>query len=235
MSTQYFNKIAAPKDLMFYLDFASDFCYPNGKDVSIYSDLIGNETFSSNGDVLYLNQYEGINNFSGVNTRILSDNLDTFPNSFTEFSVFAWFKHDNVSSDYRVAFYKGNGGTVGSSEFWIGISSGNNVVATIGANTGVGWAAGQTDFDGISNDNWINAGCCWDGSICKVYVNGQFNLQYDLTTYSRNAGRPITLGTAGESPSYQFIGNISNATIYNRALTDDEVLTNYNALKYRFD
>jgi hypothetical protein len=45
----------------------------------------------------------------------------------------------------------------------------------------------------------------------------------------------ITIGRSDQSPSFDYMsGNIAQVSIYNRALTDAEILQNYNATKTRF-
>ena len=69
-----------------------------------------------------------------------------------------------------------------------------------------------------------------------VYINGQraTNAAYVEPT-SGNTESDYTYSNLGSrSDGYHFIGDVSTMTIYNRALSANEVLHNYNALKGRF-
>jgi hypothetical protein len=73
----------------------------------------------------------------------------------------------------------------------------------------------------------------YNGSTIKIYLNG-------VQVHNENASGNITQTNSnvfigGEpSQSYFFNGRIASSQIYNRALSAQEVLQNYNALKSRF-
>ena len=70
------------------------------------------------------------------------------------------------------------------------------------------------------------------GSICKGYINAieRFSLSSILTTSTNNT----SIGYDITRTNYPFKGNISQASIYNRALTPAEIQQNYNATKGRY-
>ena len=94
-----------------------------------------------------------------------------------------------------------------------------------------------------SNNVWYNV-CCTvtqdvtsGTSIGKIYVNGI--LENTSPTYTgvnqvRNVTDTFFLGN-WLAPRYPFVGNISCFKLYDRILTDSEILNNFNALKSRFD
>ena len=85
----------------------------------------------------------------------------------------------------------------------------------------------------LSSNIWYNLVLTYDQSFVKGYVNGVLDVN-SAKTGAPSWGAPIKLGytTGGEdSPS---VTNIAVAKIYNRALTETEILQNYNALKTRF-
>jgi hypothetical protein len=55
-------------------------------------------------------------------------------------------------------------------------------------------------------------------------------MNFDMHTTSRNLG----VGRLGDLPALSLLGGISVAQIYNRALSQAEILQNYNAYKSRF-
>ena len=67
-----------------------------------------------------------------------------------------------------------------------------------------------------------------------IYVNGSLDRQISsITGNIRSSNTPVTLGSYS-GPSYEYTGRISNAKIYNRALTAAEVSQNFNATRGRF-
>lgn len=83
---------------------------------------------------------------------------------------------------------------------------------------------------------WNQIGVTNQGSVTKFYKNGQLWSSY---THFEQTAYPIIQDSAYIGKSYQnageyFNGNIATTHIYNRALTDLEILQNYNFLKYRF-
>jgi uncharacterized delta-60 repeat protein len=68
----------------------------------------------------------------------------------------------------------------------------------------------------------------------KVYFNGELKSTNPLPAGSQDIGFSITkLGTYA-STSGPLKGNLSLVKVYDRRLSDDEILQNYNATKYRF-
>jgi len=78
----------------------------------------------------------------------------------------------------------------------------------------------------------------YDGTNRKIYINGQ-NIASDVRTntilYPTSGNRNVQIGRSGYRNYTRIInGNLYSAIIYNRALSADEVLQNYNAQKGRF-
>jgi hypothetical protein len=72
----------------------------------------------------------------------------------------------------------------------------------------------------------------WTTSEVKLYINGLL-----LSTVSTNAALPSrsTLRISSEGGRARGVnGNVYNCSIYNRALTAQEILQNYNATKKRY-
>jgi hypothetical protein len=78
--------------------------------------------------------------------------------------------------------------------------------------------------------------CTINGSVFKLYING--NLISTRSTHTGgnvNAQSLIELGAVGTAPTNYTAINVKiyNSLIYNRALNDNEILQNHNALKGR--
>jgi len=87
----------------------------------------------------------------------------------------------------------------------------------------------------VRDGNWYYGVGTWDGSTPLGYING---IVETMGSTGAGASGATTTGeifignyTVG---SYWFPGNIGPVHIYNRALSSNEVLYNYNALKGRF-
>jgi hypothetical protein len=79
----------------------------------------------------------------------------------------------------------------------------------------------------------LNICCVFGNSAFSIYVNGtQSALKSGISTIYRTS--TIRLGITPPSAVVPFQGNIYQTSIYNRALTAQEVLQNYNATKTRY-
>jgi hypothetical protein len=111
--------------------------------------------------------------------------------------------------------------------FIIGINSGS----------GVGTYAellGQT----LNVNTWYQITISYDGTTMKIYVNGSIDVNYTWTSGIQydTINNKVSIGQIWVSTGYccPFIGKTSNLSLYNRALSAEEVLQNYNAQKGRF-
>jgi hypothetical protein len=83
-------------------------------------------------------------------------------------------------------------------------------------------------------NQWIHVLGTYDGSTKKIYVNGVLkNSNAQTGALGSPSGVPY-IGTY-QGPNYSMNGKISSIKIYNRALSSEEVRTNYNALRGRFN
>jgi hypothetical protein len=86
----------------------------------------------------------------------------------------------------------------------------------------------------VSNRNWTNYTLVNIGGIVSTYVNGVL-LDSRSRTISPSSTRQVTIGKwAGSFSSYILNGQVSNAHVYSRGLSSQEVLQNYLAQKSRF-
>ena len=157
-------------------------------------------------------------------------------NGGTELTMAGWFKTTNTTltqvlfSTYFGKTYAEISLISGGLYCWIG-----NGVSTSNYNI-------VNDANlGISNDTWFHLTMVFDGSQSandtrlKAYKNGS------LLTWSTVRTIPTSLGTSTASTyigarngANVFSGNMASHQIYNRALSANEVLHNYNALRDRF-
>ena len=137
--------------------------------------------------------------------------------------------------------YRSTGGTHYLANQWV---EGSASTSAWGINTHVNKAyffvrAGSSSptIFGSSTLNsgvWLNICGVWDGSQIHVYVNGIADATPQTCASMNNSSVNMSIG-ASTNNLYYLNGNINNVHIYNRALSANEVLHNYNALKSRFE
>lgn len=99
----------------------------------------------------------------------------------------------------------------------------------------------QTTTSTYNSGNWVNGVVTYDGSSTRngmlIYINGILASMQDYDSSSTTGtiinNANFELG-ARDGTQQPFNGSISNAQIYNRALSATEILQNYNATKTRF-
>ena len=123
-----------------------------------------------------------------------------------------------------------------SSDYYHGVTLANSWT-----NQSITFSTITNDFLATSNNAIINntinyAVGTYDGSTQKIYINGSINTQRDYTL-APIIGTPKEYKVGGWNYNiyYRLLnGKIFNVSLYNRALSADEVLQNYNATKGRF-
>ena len=217
--------------LVLYLDAANPKSYPGSG--TTWSDLSGN---GNDGTLINGPTFDNGNNgsitFDGANDYLRID--DVLVSNPTSLTVGGWFKRNGDGAGYETALHHSTNATIGGSSYWFGLeATTNKIVGTIGANTGVGWAAGKTDV--VANlGEWYYVTSTWDGSEVKNYVNGDLEKTYSLTSYT-NLTTPTRIGASGDGNGYTMNADIAHVFIAeNKHYSSSEVLQNYNAQKSRF-
>tara|TARA_R110000764_G_scaffold215009_1_gene301599 strand:- start:3 stop:671 length:669 start_codon:yes stop_codon:yes gene_type:complete len=86
-----------------------------------------------------------------------------------------------------------------------------------------------------SNLGWAQIGMIFDGTTVYNIFNGEILSNFTSNSYSPMAPVTILIGSESTSTgSYDWDGQITAETVYNRALTAEEISQNYNAQKNRF-
>ena len=101
----------------------------------------------------------------------------------------------------------------------------------------LGWrAAGQAyTTTSLPNNIWCQCVGSVGSAGTKVYLNGVLESTNGTTSFtSGNVDVTIAAGLVTGSPSNILGGNVAITRIYNRQLSDSQVLQNYNATKTRF-
>jgi hypothetical protein len=85
----------------------------------------------------------------------------------------------------------------------------------------------------VTLNQWVMVSMTFTATTALFYLNG---VQVAILSYTRGAVSPGTnylIGKSAANARY-FNGGIATAMIYNRALTADEILSNFNALRGRY-
>ena len=146
----------------------------------------------------------------------------------TNVTCFCWFKGGSQTSySYPLSkYYSGGSNAYG---FYTGATPNKLYfyVKTPGGSI-------QTAVSGVVMDStWRLAVGSYDGTTAKLYINGILTTTGTGTGDILYSSGPLTIGSFNAG-LYAFNGNIGPVQIYNRALSSNEVLHNYNALKGRF-
>jgi hypothetical protein len=138
------------------------------------------------------------------------------------------FVNYQTTSDWQTIFYKDSGNSQGYQLF---INDQNKIAFGVRTNTGFTRLITPSALD---QNSWKYITTTYDGSLMKIYIDGA------LITSTSKTGNITSSSTRNLWISYStylteyFLGKISTMKIYNRSLTNDEILQNYNATKTRF-
>ena len=229
MATQFANGKIVTDGLVLCLDAADQTSYPTTG--TTWFDLAGSNngtltngpTFnSSNGGNIV---FDGTNDYVNLTT---ATNLG-ISNVSTSFTISTWFKTSGPGEYYLFDNYDGS-----PQDISFRVDNGKFEVYLMGSN-GVGFNAVQFG-SGYNNGIWTNFTLIWNGSDTIIpYANG---INIGSSTQSGMMGNfdsdsAFQIGARPTLTSY-FLGSIAATRIYNRALSAQEVLQNYNAQKGRF-
>jgi hypothetical protein len=164
--------------------------------------------------------------FNGTSDyMVINDVIDLSSQVFT---MSVWFNKKGAGGAFECVLHKSADNTIGNSDFWLGVNSTDNITATIGAGTGVGFAAGTTTTLAIL-DTWYHVCATWDGGVVRVYINGIEEITYSLNTIM-NVSAVTRIGSSDTGSTYQFNGLVQDVRLYNKCLTLEQVNTVYKLL-----
>ena len=162
--------------------------------------------------------------FDGVNDRI-STFPTQFPNNGSK-TIDVWFK---TTSTVR----QGLCGTRDGSTGWVFTIN----RTTSGRLTYFHTGSGTAEFAaGITTNTWYNAVATHDSTtgLVKIYLNGSLIGSANVGVIYSSTFNGVIGDEDSAVPSTPFKGNIPKVTIYNKVLTDTEILNNFNSTRGRF-
>ena len=176
---------------------------------------------------------KGAFNFDGTDDYIEID--PPIPQATTEITINAWFKATGPSgtnNDTAGGFIFGGNPGMSHGPILTYSWANEQVLFSIYINQGFSYATG------VSQNTIHNACGTFNRPTGKVYINGVKEVEdtkdYDATYENSTDGNRIGMwGTVAGYPR-NFQGQIYLVQVYNRELSADEVLQNYNAQRSRF-
>jgi len=235
MAFNYSPKIITD-GLVLYLDVANTRSYPTTG--TIWSDLsrnnnngtfINGPTFNSlNGGSIV---FDGVNDYVNT-TQIQFDRLNSFTlSAWINSTIVNYFQIiNNENSSYRgYQFAVASGGNLGQFYLFLRNTVTTNFIGAYSTNI-------------IPANNWVYLVATYNGSSLSSGINLYLNGTQEIisSTVGNNLTSTIisneTTWIGQRRPTAQgpFNGRIAQVSIYNRALSAQEVLQNFNATKSRF-
>jgi hypothetical protein len=224
--------------LIMYLDAANTRSYSgsgltaNGLVGGIGGTLVNGVGFtSSNG---------GSFTFDGTNDYIsVSSSPTTFSYNRSSFTVGGWTYMTSLpTSYYGVILSKWNTGGGNDNEFILNTDDGNKFLFAVDFDDSLNPNSQSNDLvlstTTIIANTWYYVVATFDNGSIKIYVNGILeNSATSLyTSVKTNTNSSLDIGRFGTT--FYSIGRRGVVQLYNRALTAQEVLQNYNATKMRY-
>jgi hypothetical protein len=201
----------------------------------IWYDMSG---FENNGQLLNQVGYSTANGgsliFDGINDGVNCGN-DSSITKLQQITINCWVKPISFPSGFntgRVILRSESGYRI----YWYessGFSDPNRLYFYINATDNSLETSASYLTSNFSTNTWYNISATYDGSSTKLYVNSVLVDSKTGKSGFINSDDIIYLGRTG-SNLYRYDGNISQVSIYNRALSESEVLQNYNALVGRY-
>ncbi|MDD5552101.1 MAG: prepilin-type N-terminal cleavage/methylation domain-containing protein [Candidatus Pacebacteria bacterium] len=189
----------------------------------IIKDFSGNE----NQGTIYGATWNTTNQLNGLNYTLQFNGTSDYialPNDLgykDQVSAFAWVKTTgSPAGTYHIVF---GGQYLEISIYYTGLlrtglyTSGGRFVSNHGS--------------GLTDGNWHHVGFTFDGSTKKTYIDGQYMGSLGTTGNLIGSFADRTIGRYGSSTAYYLNGEIAEAMILSRGITDEEVKLLYNSRK----
>ena len=223
--------------LIFYLDAANSRSYSGSGNTA--NGLVGGIGGTLVNGVGFTSSNNGLFSFDGSNDYLLIPYPPQL-NTGSAITISFWAKWIStgtttstiqtlIDNNYQTA-YIGGPGTIG---FVIHDRPDLGKVLEWGASPGAGITRCTSTFQ-VGDGTWRHITGTNNGSTSILYVDG---VQSGLARTAAGIGdsQPIiSIGRWSFSNNRFFNGNVSGLLIYNRALTEQEILQNYNATRKRF-
>ena len=211
--------------LVLYLDAANTKSYPGSG--TTWTDLADRKTGRLTNGPTFSSANGGSIVFDGIDDYI-SLNLANVPNLTNPLTVCAFVNTSIITSSNQVIY----GPEANGSDNWISISNNRaQILATELPDVNNFFLTSTTV---IQSDTWYYITGIVNNNVIQLYINGVLEATSDtqvFTAASWNSPTRIGQRATGQFP---FNGRIAHLQGYNRALSGQEILQNYNATKKRY-
>jgi hypothetical protein len=188
---------------------------------------IDNAAYSSvaNGSIVL----DGTNDYCNTDLNITS----------VDCSVSSWFKagtqDTNAASGIRPIFAQGDYGTTGNTATLSACIVRPDIAyaGTIVFYVGYGNQSTRSDMR-YDDDVWHNVCLVKSGSTGYLYVDGTFIVQAVGGQTTINQATTFQIGGSSTISARKLLGSMATTAVYNKALSAQEVMQNYNAIKGRY-
>ena len=186
--------------------------------------FINNPTFIREGG--------GAFSFDGASNTVLVPQVSSSYTFTDNVTVSCWTKVNSFT--LTKAFASKFTGSISGSGFEFLVRPGNKVYFEgRNKNASVGLFS-VSSSQALSTNTWYNVVGVKAGTSVKLYVNGQFSNEITISA-SGDISNTQPFSLANESTGGFFYGGtIANLLLYNRVLSDGEILKNYEALRTRY-
>lgn len=172
--------------------------------------------------VTYNSTLKGFLSFNGSNQYVSFTTPTNIPISNSNYTISVWFSANTLGTRGLVGW--GNYGSTNQVNAFRLSSSGlvnywqsNDLSATIAITTG----------------SWYNAVATFDGTTRSIWVNGSLINSDTPTGHNVPNANNLTIGVTNTTE--YFSGSIGEVQIFNRGLSSNEILNNYNGLLTRYN
>jgi hypothetical protein len=233
----FYNVDIVTNGLVYNIDAGNYLSYPTtgtvwygiGGSGSTYNSVLTNgPTFSGSGSTGVIS-FDGTNDYATVNTNLLS--------GYSSGTIAAFIKFSGASP-YGTIFLRQHGGVDTYNAFTTGYvvtGYGDRTAGTAGRLYYQNQNNGQKiqSISVLSSNVWYYITLAFSSTNAKIYINGNLD-----NTVSGNFLSPSDLVTdprIGSYAGFEYLASsISSFQIYNRALSQAEVIQNFDTLKGRF-
>ena len=229
MGTKYNPRIVT-NGLIFYLDAGNTRSY-SGSGITLY-DLKAGTAGTFWGGTGFSSSNSGSFYFDGNNAIRYEDSTTLRPSNFT---IIAWAKFNSFDT-FDTIITKPQTAASWSPPYLSYLiranTNGTNLEYSLGDGT---FRPNQVSYT-LSTNTWYQFVLSYDGARVKGYLNNSVLVDNSLVISVSYAAHPVLIGGSyGAIPFGETInGNIPQVLIYNRALSQQEILQNYNATKKRY-
>jgi hypothetical protein len=196
--------------------FATPFVNGTRSNTQALLDLTGNNTITAN-SLTYASDgsfsFNGSSNFASVQTALDAK------------TIISWVKlSTSAGGDYVVYGLDANG-----SDNWFGVNANKvNLFATQFSDVNNFTVSGTTD---LNTTNFYQICGIIDGQTARVFLNGKLENSVTQAFTIGAWNTAPTISRRGSLTQRYFPGIISSVSVYNRALSEDEVQKNFNAIR----